>query len=61
MPGCGSNAPYTTASSGSDNGNESDADKVDDFIPPKQELHLQTVDPRKGWDFRGVHKVYICP
>ncbi|XP_017258238.1 single-stranded DNA-binding protein, mitochondrial isoform X1 [Daucus carota subsp. sativus] len=56
VPGCGSNALYTTASSGS----ESDADKVDDFIPPKQELHLQTVDPRKGWDFRGVHKAIIC-
>ncbi|KAK1388477.1 Single-stranded DNA-binding protein, mitochondrial [Heracleum sosnowskyi] len=54
----GSNAVYSTASSGSDN--ENDADKVDDFIPPKQELHLQGVDPQKGWDFRGVHKAIIC-
>lgn len=46
---------YSSASSGSDNDN--DADKVDDFIPPKQKLHLQGVDPQKGWDFRGVHKV----
>lgn len=54
--GGSSNAVYSTASSGSDN----DVDKVDDFIPPKQELHLQGVDPGKGWDFRGVHKVCIC-
>lgn len=54
----GSTQLYSTAFSGSDNDN--DADKVDDFIPPKQELHLQGVDPQKGWDFRGVHKAIIC-
>ncbi|MFS7919191.1 putative primosome PriB/single-strand DNA-binding, nucleic acid-binding protein [Helianthus anomalus] len=29
----------------------------DDFLPEKPELQLQGVDPRKGWGFRGVHKV----
>lgn len=29
----------------------------DDFLPEKIELELQTVDPRRGWGFRGVHKV----
>lgn len=34
-----------------------------DFLPEKPNLQLQGVDPRKGWNFRGVHKVYniyIC-
>ena len=29
----------------------------DDFLPEKPELELQSVDPRRGWGFRGVHKV----
>lgn len=29
----------------------------DDFLPEKPDLQLQSVDPRKGWNFRGVHKV----
>lgn len=55
VAGRGNNALYSSASSGSDNDKDSD-----DFIPPKQELHLQEVDPQKGWDFRGVHKAIIC-
>ncbi|GAB2287294.1 hypothetical protein Dimus_021675 [Dionaea muscipula] len=32
-----------------------------DFIPPqKREMVLQGVDPRRGWNFRGVHKAIIC-
>lgn len=30
-----------------------------DFLPEKPNLQLQGVDPRKGWNFRGVHKVYV--
>lgn len=30
----------------------------DDFLPQKPELQLQSVDPKRGWGFRGVHKVY---
>lgn len=29
----------------------------DDFPPERPELQLQSVDPRKGWNFRGVHRV----
>ncbi|KAK4378880.1 hypothetical protein RND71_000742 [Anisodus tanguticus] len=32
----------------------------DDFLPEKPDLQLQGVDPRKGWNFRGVHKAIIC-
>ncbi|OIS99861.1 PREDICTED: single-stranded DNA-binding protein, mitochondrial [Nicotiana attenuata] len=32
----------------------------DDFLPAKPDLQLQSVDPRKGWNFRGVHKAIIC-
>lgn len=31
----------------------------DDFIEEKRELEPQGVDPKRGWDFRGVHKVSI--
>ncbi|KAL2469119.1 Single-stranded DNA-binding protein [Forsythia ovata] len=52
--------------------NDSDKDNVspngvvepvevdDDFPPEKPELQLQSVDPRKGWNFRGVHRAIIC-
>ncbi|KAG9156699.1 hypothetical protein Leryth_006656 [Lithospermum erythrorhizon] len=32
----------------------------DDFILDKPELKLQSVDPRRGWNFRGVHKAILC-
>lgn len=28
-----------------------------DILPEKTQLQLQGVDPRKGWNFRGVHRV----
>jgi len=31
----------------------------DDFINDRKELDPQGVDPRKGWGFRGVHKVLL--
>ncbi|CAI9768938.1 unnamed protein product [Fraxinus pennsylvanica] len=49
---------------------DNDSDKVvspnvevevdDDFPPERPELQLQSVDPRKGWNFRGVHRAIIC-
>lgn len=39
------------------------ADKeIDDtgFLYDQKELEPQGVDPRKGWNFRGVHKAIIC-
>lgn len=32
-------------------------DEFDDFLGGRPELQLQGVDPRRGWGFRGVHKV----
>ncbi|ONK65034.1 uncharacterized protein A4U43_C07F32800 [Asparagus officinalis] len=32
----------------------------DDFATGKKELEPQGVDPKKGWNFRGVHKAIIC-
>lgn len=31
----------------------------DDFLTERPELTLQGVDPRKGWNFRGVHRVRL--
>ncbi|KAM0920881.1 hypothetical protein ACQ4PT_007244 [Festuca glaucescens] len=31
-----------------------------DYADSKRELEPQTVDPKKGWGFRGVHKAIIC-
>ncbi|KAF3629020.1 single-stranded DNA-binding protein, mitochondrial [Capsicum chacoense] len=56
---------YSTGTFGSD-GDEpastNEAVEIDDsdFLPEKPELQLQSVDPRKGWNFRGVHKAIIC-
>lgn len=38
--------------------NEALDGELDDFLGEKAELQLQGVDPKKGWGFRGVHKVY---
>ncbi|KAL8545504.1 hypothetical protein ACS0TY_005595 [Phlomoides rotata] len=51
-----------------DNANGSDNERADggveinddDFLPDRPELQLQGVDPRKGWNFRGVHRAIIC-
>ena len=37
--------------------NEALDGELDDFLGEKAELQLQGVDPKKGWGFRGVHKV----
>lgn len=51
---------YSTASFGGDNSsakNSEAEDFHDDFIPEKRESIAQGVDPKRGWTFRGVHKV----
>lgn len=44
-----------TGNEGADGGIEINED---DFLPDRPELQLQGVDPRKGWNFRGVHRVW---
>lgn len=58
---------YSTTSSGSDNDERLDnndklkndpiEEEIDDFLGGQPSLQLQGVDPKKGWNFRGVHKV----
>lgn len=57
---------FSTGSLNSDNVNGADNEGADagveindeDFLPERPpELQLQGVDPRKGWNFRGVHRV----
>lgn len=36
---------------------KNDMDDDDDPIVDKRNLEPQSVDPKKGWNFRGVHKV----
>ncbi|KAL2941115.1 Single-stranded DNA-binding protein mitochondrial [Bienertia sinuspersici] len=54
---------YSTMSFDDDNdgGKNSEADDVNnDFIPERREPVPQGVDPKRGWNFRGVHKAIIC-
>ncbi|KDP38859.1 hypothetical protein JCGZ_05016 [Jatropha curcas] len=54
---------YSTMSSDGENDGlkDDELDKdFDDILGENPELQLQGVDPRKGWDFRGVHKAIIC-
>lgn len=56
---------YSTGLFDSDKDNEENndngADIADDYsLPEKPELQVQGVDPRKGWNYRGVHKAIIC-
>ncbi|KAL6578939.1 hypothetical protein OROMI_009155 [Orobanche minor] len=50
--------------SGDDNDNVGAGHRLeiddDDFLPERPELQLQGVDPRKGWNFRGVHRAILC-
>ncbi|OAY78945.1 Single-stranded DNA-binding protein, mitochondrial [Ananas comosus] len=39
---------------------KNDMDDDDDPIVDKRNLEPQSVDPKKGWNFRGVHKAIIC-
>ncbi|KMT14273.1 hypothetical protein BVRB_4g076290 [Beta vulgaris subsp. vulgaris] len=55
----------STASFGGDGDNDgvknSEADDIhDELIPAKREPVPQGVDPKRGWNFRGVHKAILC-
>ncbi|KAF5739894.1 putative Single-stranded DNA-binding protein mitochondrial precursor [Tripterygium wilfordii] len=54
---------YSTSSmeSNNDDGkNDVLEEELDDIIGGKPELEPQSVNPRRGWGFRGVHKAIIC-
>ena len=53
---------WSTTSFFSDNEegkNNENEEGFNDFLGEKAALQLQGVDPRKGWGFRGVHKVFL--
>lgn len=59
----GSKLWYSTVSFGGDNdgGKTIEGEEFhDDIIPEKRDVTPQGVDPRRGWNFRGVHKAIIC-
>lgn len=48
----------STMSSKSDQRKNEDGDeKIDGFLGSQHDFELQVVDPKRGWSFRGVHKV----
>lgn len=56
-----SKAWYSTVSfdGGDGDGKNGEGEESDnDLVTEKPNLQLQGVDPRKGWGFRGVHKVF---
>lgn len=42
-----------------DKKNEEIEDEFDNYVGQKAELVPQGVNPRKGWSYRGVHKVFF--
>lgn len=57
---------YSTFSNGSDNddvklddGDGEVEEDYDEILAEKPELTPQGVDPRRGWGYRGVHKVSL--
>ncbi|XP_050209076.1 single-stranded DNA-binding protein, mitochondrial [Mercurialis annua] len=54
---------YSTGSvNGENDGGDDNVldEEFDDFLGEKPDLRLQSVDPRKGWGYRGVHRAIIC-
>ena len=51
---------YSTTPSESANDDQENNDineEMDDFLGSKVQLEPQGVDPKRGWGYRGVHKV----
>ncbi|KAL6620515.1 hypothetical protein ACP70R_035654 [Stipagrostis hirtigluma subsp. patula] len=51
---------WSSTVSFSDLDEKGDMDYEGDHTDTKRELQPQTVDPKKGWGFRGVHRAIIC-
>ncbi|KAJ0013460.1 hypothetical protein Pint_19725 [Pistacia integerrima] len=53
---------YSSESLDGKDGQKSDEmeEEFDDYLGVKPELQPQGVDPKRGWNFRGVHKAIIC-
>lgn len=60
----GFNSRYSTFDSEANQGNGEasvEDDDDDDIFTDKFEVAPQGVDPKRGWGYRGVHKVFLTP
>lgn len=51
---------YSTVSFDGDNDGGKNSEAEDIHVDFKREVIPQGVDPKRGWNFRGVHKAIIC-
>jgi hypothetical protein len=54
---CRKSRAWSSTVSFSDLDEKNDMEYDNDHTDSKRELEPQSVDPRKGWGFRGVHRV----
>ncbi|KAL5203089.1 hypothetical protein ABZP36_014041 [Zizania latifolia] len=57
---CRKSQAWSSTVSFSDLDKKSDMGDDDDHTDSRRELEPQSVDPNKGWGFRGVHRAIIC-
>lgn len=57
---CRKSRAWSSTVSFSDIDDKDDMGDDGDFKDSKRELEPQSVDPKKGWGFRGVHRAIIC-
>jgi len=57
---CRRSQAWSSTVSFSDLDEKGDMDFDDDYTDSKRELQPQSVDPKKGWGSRGVHRAIIC-
>ncbi|XP_062231831.1 single-stranded DNA-binding protein, mitochondrial-like isoform X1 [Phragmites australis] len=57
---CRKSQAWSSTVSFSDLDEKGDVDYDVDHTDSKRELQPQSVDPQKGWGFRGVHRAIIC-
>ena len=55
---CYSSGPFDNDHDKEDNSDHDLEIEDGDFLPEKPELQVQGVDPKRGWNYRGVHKVH---
>ncbi|XP_040379721.1 single-stranded DNA-binding protein, mitochondrial-like isoform X1 [Oryza brachyantha] len=57
---CRKSQAWSSTVSFSDLDEKNDIGDDGDYTDSRRELEPQSVDPKKGWGFRGVHRAIIC-
>ncbi|CAN6337136.1 unnamed protein product [Urochloa humidicola] len=57
---CRQSRAWSSTVSFSDLDEKGDVDFDDGYTDSKRELQPHGVDPKKGWEFRGVHRAIVC-